>query len=206
MNRPNSLIWLFLIKISSKCFGLFFTYCSNKVFKKSITPSSFKKLNLRPKTLILLLGFYTIPSPIWIRPLFLILLYPNSTNSNFELCLKVSPKALAPSKEILLLKRFRKRTELFFLRLEAIAWPPLVPILFFEISTCSKMLLYSNIFAKIFAPSFPKLFFDKFKTLIYEQNCALLGSKAIENKSASFLFKLHPVSNTDSKFFDLAYN
>jgi hypothetical protein len=64
------------------------------------------------------------------------------------------------------------------------------------------ILLISKILAKILAPSLLRLFFDKSTIFIYEANFSLLGSKANENKSASYFIKLHPEKLSDSNLGD----
>lgn len=76
--------------------------------------------------------------------LFLILLCPNSINSNVELTDKHLPKAYAPSNPILLLKILSYFRVLFLSRANPIALPPDTPILLALISNCSMVVLTSS--------------------------------------------------------------
>lgn len=64
------------------------------------------------------------------------------------------------------------------------------------------MLLISNILAKTLAPSFPKLFLDRSIIFMLEAKLYRVGSKAKENKSASYFCKVQPERLRDSSLGD----
>lgn len=145
---------LFLINISFKLVFLI----------KFKMPSSDKKLNLNPRVDTLDYLFSLNPSVIANNPLFLILLFPKSTNSKVVLILNVAPNSLAPSNPIKLKNRFNYLSVEFFLNANAILFPPDTPTLLPDKSKNSIVVFDSKKVLNTLAPSLFKLFLLRFNT------------------------------------------